>query len=61
MMRCLYCPAMAVVGPCQRDGQACNHTVTCASCGKGSTLSVNLALWVCPYASVALPLFEVSA
>lgn len=58
MQPCLYCGKPGTVGPCQRDGEACNHAVTCASCGKGSTLSVNLALTACPYSAADLPLFS---
>lgn len=56
---CLYCHAPALVGPCERDDDACNHRVTCEACGKYSVLSANVKLGACPYAvrDVELPLF----
>jgi hypothetical protein len=56
---CLYCDRPVTLGPCLRDGDACNHAVRCV-CGKTSTYSVNLALtqWACPVTrAVELPLF----
>lgn len=44
IQRCLYCSQPAQIGPHEKHGECCNHAITCPSCGKSSTLSVNLAI-----------------
>jgi hypothetical protein len=62
-MACLYCAKPAIIGPHVVDGDCCNHAIVCGSCGKSSTLSVNLALVnVCTVrVDETLPLFRESA
>lgn len=57
---CTHCHGPLVVGPPQREGDACTHDLTCPEHGRQWVTSTSLLSAVCPLC-VELPLFRESA
>lgn len=43
-VRVKHCGSFAEIGPCDPDGEACNHSVRCQRCGVTGTESWNLKI-----------------